>query len=92
MSRQHVEVSAALSPVLPFSFEGSDSHRDGFRGKEHIWYVWVVTQPSVTKTSGKVSTPGQGERQITEEVWVCECVLMQAVQDAVTEQSVLLWQ
>lgn len=35
----------------------------------------MVTQPSVTKTSGKVSTPGQGERQITEEVWVCEvCV------------------
>lgn len=50
-----------LSPVLLFSFDGSDSHR-GFReGRGHIWYVWLVAQPSVSHTSSKVSTPGWGE-------------------------------
>lgn len=110
ISCQRVEVSnTILSPVLPFSFEGSGRYRDfrekgwvclsmhvcvwlcRVRGAGGIWYVWVVTQPSATPTSGKVSTPGRREAA---DCWrtVKMSVLMEEAQYAVTEQSVVLWQ
>ncbi len=71
----------------------TETSERSLRGKEHIWYVRVVIQPSITQTSGKVSTPERGDAaDHSGAVRACVHVLMEAGQYAVTEQSAVLSQ